>query len=586
MYTRHHPFSVALASALAGVALSLPHGSAALAQPTTRAQIAAVPALSGTVRTTGGTAVANARVTLFTPDLSVFAEVRSKANGSYRFPNGPWGSLRLGVAAPGFEYQEVGVVIEDGGLRRDFALAPETNIGRWDVIGNTAGEFFDASDIGILLADGRIMYCHDTITPVIFDPATGQSLVAAGSGLPQGCMNTTLLADERAIYVGGQPGSDPGEFRNAVRYVKTYNPAVNSWQRHADLLNTTGRWYPGMARLADGSLLVMGGGTRPDAARTATCERLNLATMTWSWTGSMLNASEFTPSALLHTGEVLITWSPPQLYNPATGQWRLAGGFNQPVRGWPDHSDHSLIVLSDGRAVAIGIDRANGGPYTVMSEIYNPATGMWSLGSSPALLREKPEVVPLPDGKVLVAAGDTELTNPGVPHVQGVVKWADLYNPATGAWRRVADMGQFREYHAVTLLVPDGRVLTTGGTVIDFQNPPNSADVEAFTPPYLFRGVRPEISALSTDTPTLGSVVTASVFPQTRVTSAVLVGTGATTHWVDAGVPRRLVVPVTHTGTTVTMTMPADGNVLPAGHYMLFLMVDDIPSVARIVRVP
>ena len=36
----------------------------------------------------------------------------------------------------------------------------------------------------------------------------------------------------------------------------------------------------------------------------------------------------------------------------------------------------------------------------------------------------------------------------------------------------------------------------------------------------------------------------------------------------------------------LTMAMPADGNVLPAGHYMLFLMVDDIPSVARIVRVP
>ena len=31
-------------------------------------------------------------------------------------------------------------------------------------------------------------------------------------------------------------------------------------------------------------------------------------------------------------------------------------------------------------------------------------------------------------------------------------------------------MLEFREYHAVTLLVPDGRVITTGGTVIvDFK---------------------------------------------------------------------------------------------------------------------
>lgn len=194
--------------------------------------------------------------------------------------------------------------------------------------------------------------------------------------------------------------------------------------------------------------------------------------------------------------------------------------------------------------------------------------------------------MPLPDGKVLVAAGDTQSGNPGVPHVRGVVKWSDLYDPQTGAWRRVADMLQFREYHAVTLLVPDGRVLTTGGTVIDFQNPPNSADVEAFSPPYLFRGVRPQIVSLSTAVPQPGVPVTASVFPATRITSAVLIGTGAATHWVETGVPRRLVLPFIQSGSAVTMFMPDSRDMLPAGHYMLFLMVDDIPSVGRIVQVP
>lgn len=540
----------------------------------------------GQVRAAGGVAVPNARVTLFTPDLSFFAETRSKLDGSYTLKSPHARSLRLGVAAPDFDYQELKIVPSERGVKKHFALAPEANIGQWAVIGNTSGVFFDASDIGILLSDGRIMYCHDTLSPVIFDPATGQSFQAAGSGLGQGCMNITLLADGRPIFVGGQPSSSPGDFRNAVRYVKTYNPALNAWQRHADLLNPTGRWYPGMARLADGSLLAMGGGTRPDAVRTATCERLNLSTMTWTYTGSMLTPCEFSPAALLFTGEVLATWSPPQLYNPGTGQWRATGGFNQPSRFFPGHSDHTLIVLADGRAVVIGIEPTAAAGNTSMTEVYTPATGTWARGTSPVLLRAQPEVVPLPDGKVLVAAGDARVANPGVPNVRGVVKWTDLYDTATGAWRRVADMGQFREYHAVTLLVPDGRVLTTGGTVIDFQNPPNSADVEAFSPPYLFRGVRPAITGLSTLTPNPGAVVTATVFPQTRITSAVLVGTGAATHWVETGVPRRLVLPVAQTGSTVTMTMPADGNVLPAGHYMLFLMVDDIPSVARIVRVP
>ncbi|MBC7772284.1 MAG: virulence RhuM family protein [Pyrinomonadaceae bacterium] len=533
----------------------------------------------------GGVSVPSARVTLFTPTLTFFREARTTGSGDYVIAGVPAGSYQLGVAAIGREYQQVTVQVGAGVLTQDFSLAPESQPGRWDVIGTTAGEFFDASDIGILLPDGRVMYCHDTLTPVIFDPVAGQAVQGASSGLGQGCMNITLLPDGRPIFVGGQPGSEPGEFRNAVRYVKAYNPFANSWERLADLLNPTGRWYPGMARLADGSLMVMGGGTRPNAERTATCERLNLETLTWSYTGSMVNPSEFSPSALLYTGEVLTTWNPPQLYNPISQQWRLTGGFVQPDRGYPDHSDHSLIVLADGRAAAIGVKPGAGGQNTAMAEIYSPTTGTWSTAGTPGLRRFRPEVVQLPDGKVCVASGDTDPPTNVVPNVRGVVKWTDLFDPVAGTWRRVADMGQFREYHAVTLLIPDGRVITTGGTVIEFGNPPNSTDVEAFSPPYLFRGVRPSIATLSSSVPARGSVVTATVFPQTSITSAVLVGTGATTHWVDSGVPRRLVLPVMQSGASVSAVLPSDTNVLPLGYYTLFLMVDDIPSVGRIVQV-
>jgi hypothetical protein len=80
-------------------------------------------------------------------------------------------------------------------------------------------------------------------------------------------------------------------------------------------------------------------------------------------------------------------------------------------------------------------------------------------------------------------------------------------------------------------------------------------------------------------------VVSLGVFPATRLTSVVLMGTGAHTHWVDTGVQRRLVLPVQQAGPTATVTLPADPNLLPLGYYMLFAMVDDIPSAAKIVRV-
>ena len=48
---------------------------------------------------------------------------------------------------------------------------------------------------------------------------------------------------------------------------------------------------------------------------------------------------------------------------------------------------------------------------------------------------------------------------------------------------------------------------------------------------------------------------------------------------------RRIVLPVSQTSGVATVTLPADPNVLPLGHYMIFAMVDDIPSVARILNI-
>ncbi|MBI4578966.1 MAG: DUF1929 domain-containing protein [Planctomycetes bacterium] len=542
--------------------------------------------LSGTVRRQDGSVIPAARVTLFLPDLSFFREARTDAGGGYAFAAVPAGTYRLACSALNLEYQEVGIGVGSGGASNDFSLGPESHVGRWSIVGNTAPEFFDATDIGILRRDGKIFYCHDTVDPILFDPVTGQKSFSAGSSSEQGCMSGSLLADGRILMVGGQEGADPGSFRNAVPWVKTYAAETDSWQWLPPLQLSIGRWYPGLARLADGSFLAMGGGTRPNAARTATCERFDLSSQTWNYTGSMLNPCEFPPSALLFTGEVLATWSPPQLYNPASGEWRATGNFVQSLRGWPDHSDHSLVVLSDSRALAVGIRRGvDPGHNNFMGETYDPLSGTWTPTSNPGLLRFQTEVVQLPDGRVLAAGGESAISPPPAPNALGIVKWTDLYDPALNTWRRMADMSWFREYHAVTLLVPDGRVLTTGGTRIKFQYGPTSADIEAFEPPYLFRGVRPAVSALSSTVPVRGQELSFQVSPLLGVTNVVLMGTGSHTHWTDGVIPRRLVLPVLQDGSLVRVTLPSDPTVIPLGYYMLFAMVDDIPSVARIIRV-
>ncbi|MCZ6766060.1 MAG: DUF1929 domain-containing protein [bacterium] len=524
--------------------------------------------------------VSDARLTLFTPALTFFAETRTDGTGAYSIDGVPAGTFQLGCAALGFDYVEETVSLGTSNLQRDFDLTPESHPGQWDVIGSTAPEFLDATDIAVLLASGKVFYCHDTTDPILFDPVTGTKSFPSGSPSESGCMNSTVLSDGSVIMVGGQDGSDPGSFVNAVPWVKQYVPGSDSWNVLPDVQHTLGRWYPGLTRLADGSLLVMGGGTCCSAVRTDTAERFDLVSQTWSYTGPMLNPCEFPPSALLYTGEVLATWSPPQLYNTDTEQWRFTGNFKQSNRGWPGHSDHSIIVLHDGCVLAIGILSGS-----VMGEIYDPATETWSLTSNPGLLRLQSEVVQLPDGRVFVGGGETEDPSPPVPDVLGIVKWCDLYDPPTDTWRRVADMAEHREYHAVTLLIPDGRVITTGGTRIKFQKGPTSADIEAFSPPYLFRGVRPDITSISSTQPPRGSELTLEIAPETQLTSVVLMGAQTTTHWVDGGIPRRLVLPVRQSGASVTASLPSDPNILPLGHYMVFAMVDDIPSAAEIVQV-
>ncbi len=550
------------------------------------ASAAPASTVSGVVHVAGdpGQPVMNARMTLFTPALTSFWETRTDAQGTYTFEDIGVGTYQLGACSLYREYIEITLTVSASGAVQNFALGPETEPGIWQIIGNTLPELFDATDIAILRPDGQVFFCHDTVDPVLFDPVTGEKSFPAGSGAEQGCMSGSLLSDGRIIMVGGQDGSDPGDFVNAIPWVKAYSADSDSWEWLPDLQLPVGRWYPGLARLADGSFLAMGGGTSPAAQRTDTCERFDLTTQTWSFTGSMLNPCEFPPSALLHNGMVLATWSPPQLYDPATGQWQATGNFNQPNRLWPGHSDHSLVVLADGRAAVFGIRR---GPdqNDVMGELYDPDTQTWALTSNPGLVREQPEVVQLPDGRILVAAGRTEVNPPPVPHVLGVVKWTDLYDPSVDNWRRVADLNWFREYHAVTLLVPDGRVLTTGGTQIQFQFGPTTADIEAYTPPYLLRGVRPQITQLSDATPQRGQTLTLTIAPDTMLTNVVLMGAAAPTHWVDGGIPRRLVLSIEQAGPTATVTLPTDASVLPLGFYLMFAMVDDIPSVASIIQV-
>lgn len=537
-------------------------------------------------------AVVAARVTLFTTDVRFFRETRSDAQGNFAFNTVGVGNYRLGVAAVGFEYREIPLAVSNLVAVADFALRPETNGGRWTIVGDTEPELLDGSGSGTLLPGGEVFFCHDTRDPIVFDPVSGLKWFPPDSLIEQGCHITTLNTDGGLFFAGGSMGGNPLD--PVVRIAKTYWRNTNAWVRNADM--NVGRWYAGLVRLPDERLLVLGGElNEPGYGRTNGCEIYHPQSNTWTITGSFDLPTEIPPAVLLLNGEVLKTWRYPELYSVSNGTWRPAATMIQTRNGAAggDHADHEMVYLPDGRVMALGIAPMSTNADPRFVEFYNPTNDMWALGPNPRAVRNRPEALILPDCKVLAFGGQysgptpapVPLANAGT--IPNCTKVADLYDPASNTWRPLADMNRFIHYHNVTVLAPDGRVIATGGAGLTANRSfaGDDSSIEAFEPPYLFRGVRPRIDWLSTNDLVQGSNFTLRVFLTEAVTKLVLVSAHAATHWVDSGPQRFLTLDFTQTGSLIEASVPSDPVRALAGYYILFVLVDDIPSVGRIVRI-
>src|SRR6185295_4718010 len=87
-------------------------------------------------------------------------------------------------------------------------------------------------------------------------------------------------------------------------------------------------------------------------------------------------------------------------------------------------------------------------------ELYDPATGSWSVTGSPGTARYYQTATLLRSGTVLVAGGQGP--------VSIILSSAELYDPATGSWSSTGSLQAVRGYHTATLL-PSGKVLVAGG---------------------------------------------------------------------------------------------------------------------------
>ncbi len=545
--------------------------------------------VSGNVTRPGGAAAQDARITLATSDVWYFREARSDASGTFAIGGVPDGSYRLGVALRGYGYQEVAITVGGGDVSRSFTLIADTNRGRWTSVGDTSPELLEGTGSGSLSVNGEMFICHDTIDPVAYDGTTGVRWFPPGSRTPQGCHVSSVLTNGDIYYAGGSMGGLPQT--QVTRVSEVYHRTANTWTRLADM--QIGRWYPGIVRLSDERILLIGGeGPEEGYGRTDTCEIYDPRANTYTMTGSFDLPTEMPPALLLDDGRVMKTWRFPEFYDVDTGAWRPAPRLQQERLGAAggDHADHEVLYLPDGRVIAIGIRPLPTNTSPRMIEFFTPGPDAWSYGANPRHVRGRPETALLPDGSVFVFGGEytgppgaaPTLRNAGqVPSCTNV---ADLYDPTTDSWRAMADANRYVHYHNITLVLPDGRVIATGGAGPGADFGDDDA-IEVFEPPYLFRGIRPRIDALSSTSLVNGGSVTLQVSRTAAVSRVVLLGARSATHWIDGGVQRYLSLPFTQSGGTITATIPASTSRALPGWYMLYVLVDDIPSEARMVRV-
>ncbi len=191
--------------------------------------------------------------------------------------------------------------------------------------------------------------------------------------------------------------------------------------------------------------------------------------------------------------------------------------------------------------------------------------------------RVNSSAVLLPDGKLLAMSGNsTSRFDQPVLHVE-------LYDPDTGAWQMVAPMSVPRGYHSTAILLPDGRVLSSGTTPFGFWE----LRMEVYWPYYLFRGARPVIQQAPKSIVYGQSFEVEYQCPEGEIRTAVLMRPGAMTHAFDMEQRHIELTIQAFAPGRLTAIAPRDEYVAPPGYYMLFLLNDNgVPSEAKFVHLP
>jgi len=364
------------------------------------------------------------------------------------------------------------------------------------------------------------------------------------------------------LITGGDVATNVGLATTVI-----YDPVSQTWQRLPDM--NAGRWYPTNTTLANGDVLVVSGLIDPSTGNNTIPQVWQVASQSWhTLSSAAMNLGLYPMMFAAPNGKVFNAGANKMtryLDTTGTGAWQNVASSNFGTRDYG-----SAVLYDSGKVLLVG----GGDPPTATAEVIdlNAAKPAWRYTNPMHYARRQLNATLLPDGTILVTGGSScggfnDSSCPVLP--------AEVWDPSAETWAVLDSLSIYRGYHSVALLLPDGRVFSGGGGI-------NSGEV--FSPPYLFQGYRPSITSAPSSV-TFGQTFFVATPDSATISKVTFIRLSSVTHAFNQN-QRLSYLAFAQTTGGLNITAPANGNVAPPGHYLLFLVDNKgVPTLGRMVRI-
>lgn len=404
-------------------------------------------------------------------------------------------------------------------------------------------------------------------------------------------------SDTRNVYgIAQKLALDKKDFQG-IREAYEFDPVAEKYIT-VDPMNEA-RWYPTLTTLQDGKVLALSGLDEIGQIVPGKDEIYDPKTRKWAYTGIVRKFPTYPAVFLLNDGKLFYSGSNAG-YGPADigrdpGIWDLATNRFKKIPGLSDADEMEtsatvrLPPAQDEKFMVIG------GGGVGESERSSEKSRLVDLKDPDPEFKDGPSLdegtrypsaALLPDDSVLVTGGSDDYRGRGGSNILQ----ARLYDAKTDRYKRVADPAVGRNYHSGSVLLPDGRVMIFGSDSL-YADRANSRPgvfeqrIEIYTPPYLYRDSRPDLTA-GPKRMRRGGTGMFTTSQGSTITSAKLMRPSAVTHVTDTD-QRSVELRLVRTAEGISVTVPKNRALVPSGWYMLFVTdAKGTPSEGTWVEIP